>query len=160
MQNVKKDQKEETLIGICIKKSHNIFLMKKALVITNQLHTELGKISKVFPSESKVKELSSEIRNAISEQEMMISKLLKPLFESYNIPVEFKYWFTKDEIEEGYVLLRTKNSMGATHVLFLRDMKDTFDGRIVKEGMIYPYDDVNHFLKRKTIKLQKNEKDT
>jgi len=157
MQNELKDQKEKSVIEICIIKSKHIIQLRKALVTLNAAKTEVLKCSKRFPSEDKLKDLATEIKNSLIELQISISLLLKPILEIHGINLEDKYWLSAGEIRAGYVLLRKPNSLGATHVLFLRDHTDSFDGTVVKEGEVKQYKHVNHFLERldATIELKK-----
>lgn len=148
MQNEIKDQKEKSVIEICIIKSKHIIQLRKALVTLNAAKTEVSKCSKRFPTEDKLKELITEVKDSIIELQMNISLLLKPILEIHGINLELKYWFSTQEMRAGYVLLRKPNSLGATHVLFLRDHIDSFDSTVIKEGEVKQYKHVNHFLER------------
>lgn len=105
------------------------------------------KCSKRFPTEDSIKELKTEIKNSISELQMSIAIILKPILAVHGIYLEHKFWLSSKEIEEGYVLLRKGSEMDATHVLFLRDHIDSFDGSAIKEGEIKLYKHVNHTLR-------------
>ncbi len=127
--------------------------MRKAAVALRHAKVEITSCPIRFPSEDKLKELGDEIKNRIAEFEMSIAKLLKPLLTVHGIYLEDKYWFSSDEIRSGYVLFRKPNSLGATHVLFLRDHVDSFDGTKVSEGEIKLYKHVNHFLERLDVAM-------
>lgn len=148
MKNEKDEQKEKSLTSICVIRSKQIIQMRKAYLILSEANVEVLKCTKRFPTEDKIKELLIEIKNSIIELQMGIATLLKPVYAMYNITWSHKLWFTMNEMRDGYILLRRLNSLGATHVLFLREHIDSFDGSIVKEGEIKEYKDVNHFLQR------------
>lgn len=140
--------KEPSVISICIVRSKYLHKMRRVGVVERQLQLELQACPVRFPSEDKLKDLRDEIRNRISEFEMSIAMMLKPIVAVHGVQLENKYWFSTKEIKEGYVLLKKPNSLGATHVLFLRDHIDSFDGTTVSEGDVRLYKHVNHFLER------------
>jgi hypothetical protein len=148
MQKETNDPKEKSVVEICIIRSNEVVKLKKTLVAFDSANTLMLKCSKRFASEDKLKDLRNEIKNTIDELQMSMALLMKPIVAAHGITMEHKYWLSADEIRNGYVLLRKPNSLGATHVLFLRDHVDTFDGSSVKEGEIKLYKHVNHFLER------------
>ena len=164
-----KEPKEKSVVEICTIRSIEISKEKRALVALQNAKTEIAKCSKHFLTEDKLKELENEIKKGIIELQMSIALLLKPVVAAHGINLDAKFWFTPDEIRDGYVLLRKPNSEGASHVLFLKDYEDTFDGNKVIEGEIKLYKHVNHFLekldadialKKVQSKSKKNESNT
>lgn len=143
-----KDVKEKTVVEVCIIRSKEIAQQRKALVILQNAKSEVVKCSRRFPTEDKMKELITEIKNSIIELQMSIALMLKPIMAVEGIHLESKFWFSLSEITNGYVLFRKDNAMGATHVLFLRDHTDSFDNTSVKQGELKLYKHVNHFLER------------
>ena len=162
MQNEKKDSPDIGLIEICIHRSKEILKMKQVLVNLRALKQTISTCSMRFPSEDKLTELESEIKMLKNEYEIDIAKLLKPSLRLHGIELSDKFWFSSNEIKHGYVLLRKPTALGATHVLFLGDMEDTFDGSYIKSGDIKLYKHVNHFLEMIDVKfgnkLKKNDK--
>jgi hypothetical protein len=155
-----KEIKEKSVIEMCIIRSKEIMKMKKALVVQQNATREVLSCSRRFASEDKLKEVEREIKNTIIEFEMSIALMLKPIMAVHGIHLDDKFWFTLNEIRNGYVLFRKPNSLGATHVLFLRDQTDSFDNSKVSEGDIKLYKHVNHFLERldAEIELKKAQK--
>ena len=141
-------KEEKTAIEVCISRSIEISKEKKALVALRNAKVEISHCSRHFPSEDKTKELEDEIKRSIIDLQMSISTLLKPLLTVHGINLDSKYWFTPDEIRDGFVLLRKSDSLGASHVLFLKNHEDTFDGTKITEGEVRLYKHVIHFLER------------
>lgn len=163
-------QIEKSVIEICTVRSKHILLMREASIALRKAKLKITMSPIRFPSEDKLKDLEDELKNRISEFEMSIAKMLKPIVAVHGIHLDHKFWFSSDEIRVGYILLRKSDSLGATHVLFLRDYEDSFDGTKVKEGEVRQYKHVNHFLerldaaddvlKKAQSKSKKNEKDS
>lgn len=147
------EPKEKSVVEVCIIRSKHILQMRRVAVVAQQLKAEALSCPVRFPSEDKLKDYRDEIKNRITEFEMSISQMLKPVLAPHGIILDNKYWFSSDDIRSGYVLLRKPNSLGATHVLFLRNHEDSFDGTKVTEGDVKLYKHVNHFLERLDIDL-------
>jgi hypothetical protein len=158
--NKNNEPKEKTAVQVCIERSKNLSKMRKAKLIGRTFHLALKDCPMVFPSEDKLKDLQEELKNRIAEYEIAISTMVNIIIAPHGLNVDLKYWFSEKEIQEGYVLLRKQNSLQATHVLFLRNMEDTFDSTKVKEGEVKLYNHVNHFLERidAEIELKKAQK--
>jgi len=139
---------EVSVMEVCVSRSKQIAQMKKALILGKAFKTEMLKCSKRFPSEDKLMDLITEFDNSIMEYKMDIAKLLRSILAQHGIILDLTYWFTLDEIRSGYVLLRTPNSLGATHVLFLKDHIDSFDNSTILRGEVKLWKHVNHFLER------------
>lgn len=147
------ESKEKSVIEVCIIRSKHILQMRKVAVVAQHLKAEALNCPIRFPSEDKLKDYRDEIKNRIAEFEMSISQMLKPVLAPHGITLDNKYWFSSDDIRSGYVLLRKPNSLGATHVLFLRNHEDSFDGTKIMEGEVKLYKQVNHFLERLDMQI-------
>lgn len=143
-----KEIKEKSVIDVCIERSKSLTKMRKARVIGRTFHLALQDCPMIFPSEDKLKDLEEELKNRISEYEMAIGAMINTITVPHGINVDHKFWFSDKEIQEGYILLRKSNSLGATHVLFLKDQIDSFDTTNYKQGEVRLYKQVNHFLER------------
>ena len=139
---------EITLIQKCILLSCEISKVKQAALVLFHLNQSLSKCRKKFPDEKYLPELKKSMTLLIDEYSMDVSKLLKPLLVQHGIYLTDKYWFTASEIKDGFILFRKGNALVATHVLFLKNMIDSFDGTTVKEGDIRLYKHVTHFLEK------------
>jgi hypothetical protein len=140
---------EKSVIQICLKRSNEITQLRKALVAVTSAKTEVSFCSKTFPSEDKLRELRNEIESCISQYQRNIANLLGPILSPHGIKLEDKYWFSSKDMTDGFVLFHKGliiPQSGASHVLFLKDMEDTFDGNIIKEGEVHKYSYVNHFI--------------
>lgn len=147
------ESKEKSVIEVCTIRSKHILQMRRVALAARSLQIEALSCPIRFPSEDKLKDYRDEIKNRITEFEMSISQLLKPVLAPHGIILDNKYWFSSDDMKSGYVLLRKPNSLGATHVLFLRNLEDTFDGTKITEGEVKLYKHVNHFLERLDVDL-------
>lgn len=152
--------KEKSVVEICTIRSKHILQMRKVAVVAQHLKAEALNCPIRFPSEDKLKDYRDEIKNRIIEFEMSISQMLKPVLAPHGIILDNKYWFSSDDMRSGYVLLRKPNSLGATHVLFLKNLEDPFDGTKVTEGEVRLYKHVNHFLEKLDVEqaLKKAQK--
>src|SRR4030042_2426814 len=101
MQSVKNEIKEKSVIEICIIRSKQINQMRKALIVLSSAKTEVLRCSRRFPTEDKLQELIIEIKNSISELQMSIAKLLKPMVATEGIELDNKYWISSDDIRSG-----------------------------------------------------------
>jgi hypothetical protein len=154
---------EKTVIETCILRSKQLQKLKRILVKTRDLKTELTSCIVHFTEEEEVVDLIRNVENRIAEFEVSISQSLQPLVKTHGIQLDLRYWFSSDDIRSGYALLRKPNvspRMGATHVLFLKDQIDSFDGTRIKEGDIRLYNHVNHFLERidAQVELKKQQR--
>jgi hypothetical protein len=149
--------KEKTVIETCILRSRQLQKLKKILVKAKDLKTELTSCIVHFTEEEDVIDLIKNVENRIAEFEVSISQSIQPIVQSHGIQLDLRYWFSSDDIRSGYALLRKSNispRMGATHVLFLKDQTDSFDGSRVKEGEVRAYNHVNHFLERIDVEVE------
>lgn len=148
---MQKKEREITtsLVRSILKKSKNIWQLKNTLLAIRTLQRELNNTPIVFLAErfNMVGELKKEVESSIYMHEVAIANLLRPLIAHYTdkIIIADRFWLSKGEVTDGYVLFRTASSMDATHVFLLRNFTDSFN-IVFNEGMLYRYDTVSHIL--------------
>lgn len=140
---------EKTVIQTCLSRSKQLIKLRQALVAVTSAKTEVAACLKTFPSENTLPNLVDEIQNTIYEYQRTIANLLQPILAVHGIAIDYKYWFSSKEMKDGYVLFHKGiiiPESGASHVLFLREMPDTFDGDVIEEGEVRKYSEVDHLI--------------
>ena len=87
--------------------------MLAVLPILSELNSAVMKCSKRFPTEDSIKELKTEIKNSISELQMSIAIILKPILAVHGIYLEHKFWlssFKAPQLRQIFVLSPNKSS--------------------------------------------------
>lgn len=128
---------EKLLIESCVVKSAQIIDMKKAKQSIVRAKTLTTCCAPVFPHESCLINLINDIDNKICEYKLHISTILNPLLSAYGIIIDQKYWFTEQEIRQGFAPFQ--NSIiesGYSIILFLRDVIDPITNKLYPIGYV------------------------
>jgi len=143
-------EKKKVQIGIinhCILKSKEIITLTATKQSLRNASFFIARLRHLLPSEKYIKELNQEIDNYIFELKRSISIYLQHIVGKQQIMIEDLFWFSPADLKSGYVLLYPNvYTKFASHVLFLVEAKDTFDGKIYFPGDIKPFRQVNHVL--------------
>jgi len=143
-------EKKKVQVGIinhCILKSKEIITLTATKQSLRNASFFIARLRHLLPSEKYIKELNQEIDNYIFELKRSISIYLQHIVGKQQIMIEDLFWFSPADLKSGYVLLYPNVYIKfASHVLFLVEAKDTFDGKIYFPGDIKPFRQVNHVL--------------
>ena len=138
---------KQLIIKRCILRSKYILLAKASRTSIKNTIFYLNRIPILFPTQNKLKDLDSETRNVINEFKRYIAQQLRYLFKEKGIEIEDEYWFSGADLKNGYILLdKNKHSEVPSHVLFLSPSITAFDNKIIKEGDILPFMEVDSIL--------------
>lgn len=117
-----------SIIKRCILRSKYILYARSALQSKKEMDFVLNRMpTSALTAKSSVDELASQIDIQIDGWKRDMANALRPLFHKSNIEMGDKYWFSSNQLREGYVVLSTKPMEAYNvddRVLLLSDVTD------------------------------------
>ena len=107
----KKPISDKSLINACILRSKYVLYAQSALHSSKELKFFTNRLPSNAPLASldNIDELNKELFVFIDGLKRDIANYLKPIFHEQDIVIDDKFWFSSQELMDGYIQLSTKN---------------------------------------------------
>lgn len=100
---MEKTKRDLSVTAVCVLRSVEICKMRQARAKINAARSAISNCNSLFPHEGCLERLRNDLDTKILEQEHIIAKLLSPLFQTLNITLPSKFYFSTFDIRRGYV---------------------------------------------------------